>query len=701
MDLAVASGRDRAEHAGAILFEPAREAAVRLVLAEVDRLARERDRAFEPFEPRDLRAPGGDRLVERGDVGDVLLADAQLALERMHAQVRIVRARFELGSLAFDRTQHRGFVLRRGFDAGGDERVELRLQREFVLAAQDVAAAHREHREAVVEAVPFAPPRRAPARGVPTLVAAPLDALDEGRGDRVEPRRLGGRARARGPRAVERLLPRRGARAQRDELVASAHQLVEGDDAERIEHGSDGAGGVAFFGQRGVGDLLFRTGRTPARGAGARPRDGGEAEHESDRADERGPDPQMRDRDTEAAQYEGERRREQSAREHASVVALASGGGGIVAGRGRSRVGRLGLRGGGAQGLERVLVERSGVARSRGELFEFARAGRVACDVAVRRIRHAVRRAPGMEGVLEFGDAVDRELRHVVERRPRGLQRGQLVAVVLQRRDARAELRGAQRACPPFQLGRCGGRAIAFTTRGADAFAQLRESGEHGPRVLGGAAHALVLFAQCAQRRVLVRALRADVFAQRRVETFDRADRGVFFRPAVERLRERGRHGVRRRTVETDRALARARGLQKDLERNAQVRFTRNQRPAAADAGRRVVAVVVVDADALRVAVVGAVDFPTRAVGGFVAQHGAVRVRGPRPPAVLLSALQTVQRCDDRCGERRFPRLVRSDDDVESRCEVEHTVGEPAEPFDAQRTQFHGVGSAPSKAATA
>jgi hypothetical protein len=212
----------------------------------------------------------------------------------------------------------------------------------------------------------------------------------------------------------------------------------------------------------------------------------------------------------------------------------------------------------------------------------------------------------------------------------------------------RAQVRRPQRARTLFKF--AGRFEVAVTGRalGGDALAQRGQVVERGARGLDFAALARFVVAQFAQRVVLVGALRADEFAQRLVEAFDRADRGVFLRAAVERLRERRRNGVGTLAVERDRALADASGLQEHLERDLQVRVAGVECLAVADARGDVVAAAVKHAQPLAVAVEGAMHFPRRTVAGFVGEDRGIFGLGPGPPAFFFAALQAVERGDDR-----------------------------------------------------
>ncbi len=351
--------------------------------------------------------------------------------------------------------------------------------------------------------------------------------------------------------------------------------------------------------------------------------------------------------------------------------------------------------------VERVVVQRAGVGAALGELAAFVRAQRVLRDAVRGRVGDAVGRAPCVVRVVERTDAVGIEVRDVVELRARRLHGGNVGAVLLERCEPGANLRRAQRALAPIEQRGLSAIAIALRAFGGDLLAQRRERLQRGARL--GRVAALLQFqlAQLLQRCVLVRALRADVLAHGVVEALQRAQRGVFFGSAAERLRERARDVARAAAVERDRALAHACRLQEHVERDLQVRFAGAERLAVADARGRVGAACVVDAHAFGVVVERAVHFPHCAVRRLVRQPARVRgAAGPRPPPFFLAAPKTVERRDERRRERRLAGLVAPDDDVEPRPERERPVGEPAEALDAQRPQPHGARFPAEKAAT-
>ncbi len=387
--------------------------------------------------------------------------------------------------------------------------------------------------------------------------------------------------------------------------------------------------------------------------------------------------------------------RDQRERQHhpgrrAAAFHVVARGRRVVRGGGGARMSRIGLCRRGAQRVERVVVERSGVGGAFGELLAFD-GGQPFIGLGRRGgFGDALGRAPRVVGVIERRDAIGREILHVVERRALRLHRTELVAALRQRAQARREARRAQRAHAAVELDHRRGVAVVLGAGGADPYPQRGQRVDRRARLVGRAAAAAVLVAQRAQWCVLVGTLGADVLAQRVVEPSQRTERRILLRPAVERLRQSGRDLTGRRAVEPDRALARVGGLREHVERDAELRFTGTQRLAVADSRGGVGAAGVVDAHALGVALERAMHFPARAVGGFVGQHGRVRAAAPRPPAVLLTALQPVQRRHECRRQGGFAGLVGAGHDVEPRSEDERAIGEPPEAVDAQRVESQG-----------
>ena len=131
-------------------------------------------------------------------------------------------------------------------------------------------------------------------------------------------------------------------------------------------------------------------------------------------------------------------------------------------------------------------------------------------------------------------------------------------------------MRGAQRARAALELRRGGDVAVALRALGGDPLAQRRRARRATARA-SAAARACCCSSSRSflQRRVLVRALGADVLAhaRRRAARSRRARRlPSDRRRALARARSRRRSRVPR--VERDRALARARGLQEHVERD-------------------------------------------------------------------------------------------------------------------------------------
>ncbi len=294
-----------------------------------------------------------------------------------------------------------------------------------------------------------------------------------------------------------------------------------------------------------------------------------------------------------------------------------------------------------------------------------------------------------MIGVVERCDTIGWEVAHVVERVARLLYGRMLVAILGERFQPSAKARRPQRTYVALELRGRRGAAVPLGAFGTDLHPQRRQRIERGTRVAGGAPTPLLLVAQRPQRCVLVRSFGADVLADRIVETRERTQRGVLLGAAVQCLRQGGGNLVRRTAVQPDRSLPRAGRLKKYLERDAELRVAGVERLAAADARRGVGAAGVVNAHALRVALERAMHFPARAVGRLIRQRRRERVPGPRPPTILLAALQTVQRSRQRGGQGRLSGLVRSDDDVEPGPERERPAGEPPETVDAQRAKLH------------
>ena len=220
--------------------------------------------------------------------------------------------------------------------------------------------------------------------------------------------------------------------------------------------------------------------------------------------------------------------------------------------------------------------------------------------------------------LLEFRNALVREVLDVVVLGALRLQLGQLVANLAERFEPGAQHGSAHRTRAAlvfanrfFEIR----RARAF---GAEPSAQVVEFAQARAHVFATLLELGELLVEAAQRRVDRRAAAADVRCERLVEALDRAERRILARAAVERLGERVTDALGARTVDRDCALRDERRVEEDFERHAEVHETRNDAAPDRALSGNVVAARVVDVHAFAVAFEVALHFEFAAVGKHV-----------------------------------------------------------------------------------
>ncbi len=155
------------------------------------------------------------------------------------------------------RAQRAGRIFVGRFDPAVLQFGEFRLEREFVVVAQDRRLAHLERVQVRADAVAFAPPRREGVHSGFACRAFTANVGEQHCRKAVEARAgcVGGEPRR--LHAIRALLERALAVQQFGQPSAAGSQVLELFDAQRIEDGAHGIGGRAFGAERVVRDALF------------------------------------------------------------------------------------------------------------------------------------------------------------------------------------------------------------------------------------------------------------------------------------------------------------------------------------------------------------------------------------------------------------------------------------------------------------